>query len=635
VCALARLAATVAALLALAPSAAQATDYCVAPSTSCTPANTFSDIQPALTAAEAPGRDRVLLGSRTYDLPPAGLSYTGDALELSGEDWTAPPVLRQHTTTSGAAALSVTANTPASSRSAVVNVEVVVAQTAAGAGRPNTGIAATGPVSLFVRVRAAPEATRAYGVELAGTASLEASSIELGFLPEGSTAVVDSANPNDTTSVRSTGLYANVGVLAAGGATVGVEGSLMTVSGHGLWASDGSITANNPVVRLDPQGSIGSAAFTANAIGRNASLDVRYATVVGGNADSVGVHVQGSSTNAASASLLDSIVRNPGTSLERSAPSGSPGASLAANYNAFHPSATVNSSDTTPGTFYNLGARTENPRFSGADGSGLSHDSPYIDAGHPVPLAWPTPDWWGAPRVVDGDADGTARADLGAYEYQRRAPQDATAEASPGSARAGAPIEFSGHAYDPDREPLTYSWTFDDRTTGTGENVSHSFATPGSHTARVTVTDATGLTAAASVTVTITAASDPSPVGRSPHAGDQTPPSVGLGRSGLRLTGAGRIAVPISCGRSETEACAGTITLTTRRRILRGRTLTFGRAAFTVQPGQTVRVPLKVSKRNARLVRRWSSLKVTLAAVVRDSSGNTARLKRSLRLRTR
>src|SRR4051812_29363507 len=108
------------AIAVLAPAgAAHATDYCVAPSTSCTPAHTFSDIQPALTAAEAPGADRVLLGSRTYDLPAAGLSYTGDALQLTGEDWTSPPVLRQHTTTSGAAALSITDNSPGSPGSSV------------------------------------------------------------------------------------------------------------------------------------------------------------------------------------------------------------------------------------------------------------------------------------------------------------------------------------------------------------------------------------------------------------------------------------------------------------------------------------------------------------------------------------
>ena len=49
----------------------------------------------------------------------------------------------------------------------------------------------------------------------------------------------------------------------------------------------------------------------------------------------------------------------------------------------------------------------------------LTPASPAIDAGAPAPLAGGT-DAAGRPRVVDGNGDGTAVIDLGAYEFKPR-----------------------------------------------------------------------------------------------------------------------------------------------------------------------------------------------------------------------
>jgi hypothetical protein len=49
-----------------------------------------------------------------------------------------------------------------------------------------------------------------------------------------------------------------------------------------------------------------------------------------------------------------------------------------------------------------------------------------IDAGLPVDPALSPVDLDGNPRVADGDSDGTAETDMGAYEYVPTSPNDTT-----------------------------------------------------------------------------------------------------------------------------------------------------------------------------------------------------------------
>ncbi len=137
----------------------------------------------------------------------------------------------------------------------------------------------------------------------------------------------------------------------------------------------------------------------------------------------------------------------------------------------------------------------------------LRWDSPLVDLGGTTPAPAST-DLGGLERVVDGDGAGIATTDLGAHEYQRRAPVIGSAGADPATAAIGAPVVFSAAATDPDPLEgalLTYAWAFDDGGSATGPAASHAFASAGSHVATVTVTDPAGATAKQDVLVGVPA----------------------------------------------------------------------------------------------------------------------------------
>jgi large repetitive protein len=59
------------------------------------------------------------------------------------------------------------------------------------------------------------------------------------------------------------------------------------------------------------------------------------------------------------------------------------------------------------------------------------------------------------------------------------------------------PVQFSSTSFDPDGnavDPLTYSWDLGDGRTAVGQNVNHSYSTPGLKTVKLSVTDTGGIT---------------------------------------------------------------------------------------------------------------------------------------------
>ncbi|MDF1542782.1 MAG: PKD domain-containing protein [Anaerosomatales bacterium] len=79
----------------------------------------------------------------------------------------------------------------------------------------------------------------------------------------------------------------------------------------------------------------------------------------------------------------------------------------------------------------------------------------------------------------------------------------ATASVTSGEAPLSLALDGSG-SFDPDGTIVSWAWDFGDGTSGTGATVAHTYASAGSYTVRLTVTDNGDLTATASVAIDVT-----------------------------------------------------------------------------------------------------------------------------------
>ena len=626
-----------AALFLLLPAAsASATDYCVLPEASCTPGNRFASVQTALSAAQGPGADRVLIGAGTFDVPSGGLTYNGDRVEIVGAG-SGSTVLRGPTTGLGEVMLSVTHSGAGRSRLTGLGFRIGPANPSSPV--PNSAVLARGGFDVSAVEVRGPE-SGGWGVELDSLSTLAASSIELSLSAETVGVFVRSGPPTGDALVEDSAITAFLGTLNDGGRGIRVRRTSISTNVCGICGGPGPVFAENVLVKLAPDSVSGASAFSTRAISSSSSIDVRNSTAVGGNSGSVGLSVESGNPAPASGTLTNSIIRTPGVSLRREYEISSGSTSnITASHNAFHPAAVVQDASG-HGSIVNTAPRTDDPLFLGDPALGefrLRHDSPLIDAGNPGAAPTPTDDFEGDPRPVDGNGDGSAVRDLGAFEYQRKAPA-VTAAAAPAAAFPGDPITWTASGSDPDGDPLTYSWSWDDGATGSGASVTHAFTPLGSHSGTVTATDPTGL----SSTSTATAEVRPRPLppgddGDNRTALDRIAPKFSLARRALALSGKNVIAVRLSCDTSETEPCAGTLSLASAKKLGRGkrkRALQLGRAAFSIAPGKSGNAKVKVSKRTARVARGLRRFKVKATATARDRAGNKSTKTGTLTLST-
>ena len=249
-----------------------------------------------------------------------------------------------------------------------------------------------------------------------------------------------------------------------------------------------------------------------------ATVDARGLTIVGdGSAGTVGVssNSSGSDGTSASVTMRNSIIHGVQTSIARYAESG---ATVNTTSNV-----DVDWSNYDPGTVTSTGPGTltqgpnnlnVDPMFAdaGAFNFRLRAESPLVERGDPAGLAAgeSTTDRDGASRVFDGNGDCAARRDIGAFELHpaQRAPVG-TATGTPDSGGVGTPFTFAASGCDPDGDAVSYRWSFDDGGTATGATAQHSFATPGIHSATVTISDPGGRTLAITKTVAVSAAPRP------------------------------------------------------------------------------------------------------------------------------
>jgi hypothetical protein len=161
------------------------------------------------------------------------------------------------------------------------------------------------------------------------------------------------------------------------------------------------------------------------------SAAVRHSTFVANIASGTGITSQANGPGETTdVTVSNSIVRGFQTAFLRNAGGG------VANLKVDHSDSDGGVSTGGPGAFTNTAGVDVDPHFvggSGPDAFALRPDSPLVDAGDPAPLlaGEPGTDLAGASRVVDGDGDGKAVRDIGAFELQQQPPANGGATPTP------------------------------------------------------------------------------------------------------------------------------------------------------------------------------------------------------------
>jgi hypothetical protein len=195
----------------------------------------------------------------------------------------------------------------------------------------------------------------------------------------------------------------------------------------------GSLTIDDAVLDL---GTTGTAGLLAQPTTDAAGVTAAFLTVVGGATGARGVVAAASGGLAATVTLASSIIRGPATSLARS---GGTGKTL-----------TVTRSDyeTTQGVVTDGGGNLVgvDPGFiDAATGDyDLRADSPVVDKGMASGAA--SKDRAGRGRSFDGDRDGVAVPDMGAYELHDITPPTTVITSGPKGATKDTTPVFTFHA---------------------------------------------------------------------------------------------------------------------------------------------------------------------------------------------
>jgi PKD repeat protein len=141
-----------------------------------------------------------------------------------------------------------------------------------------------------------------------------------------------------------------------------------------------------------------------------------------------------------------------------------------------------------PGSLCNVSPGLVNSSMDNFDAH-LLQSSPAIDAGSEA--ACPATDYSGNIRPVDGDGDGDATCDMGAYEYGAiSSTLQAAFSGAPLSGRPPLTVTFTNQSSG------TYTatvWHFGDGETSTSENPTHTYTATGAFTVTLTISGAAGI----------------------------------------------------------------------------------------------------------------------------------------------
>ena len=482
------------------PAGAGATTYCVSkPSCAAAGGATMAGVQEALTAAQSqPGPDRVEIGPGSFKANPS-FSYSGtgtNSVDIVGFGIDQTELLPPDTSGSGTSTLSLSG-----SPSSTVSDLIVRTRSGSGGGAENTGLNLTGTAR---RVHAS--ASEGSAVRLQAGSTLLDSRV-VGFSISAFVRAV-AAGPGSTVE-RCEIDSSHTGVhLLSGSATVARS---HITGAFGVFAEGSFLTVDNSIVHPTPHSTV----FVGLTATGSASVVARHVTIDGRDkADGIGASAQTSGANQLSrVTVQSSVITRTPTALRRNAGSGGSAEVVARNSN-YDPAKV--SSGTGAGTIdQSAGNVNVAPGF--LDGNAgdyrLRADSPMVDRGAAEsPDGVPTADYAGAARAVEGDGDGKATPDIGAFEFVSQPPH---AELTgPDSVEAGHSLAFSGGtSSDPDPgDALTNTWNTQGpglakllraAATATGPDLTQAFPAPGAATVALTVTDRAGRTDTATKTVTV------------------------------------------------------------------------------------------------------------------------------------
>ena len=387
------------------PAVAGAKDYCVDDTPACGPKNVSSLEQALGDAAVANDADRIFLGAGPHTAPPGGgFTYTNDfgPVEIigSGQGGAGETIL-----TAQAGASGHVLDLVGGPGTSIHDLKIELPQSAASWF---TGLRTNGTARNITVRDVLPQPNTRLGVELSG-GTLESSLVTLG--PDDRNLGVSLGMAGGT--VRDSGVSAFRGIGGAGGGLV--ERSRIVAGLEGVVAVGQETTIRSSEIKVVGAGGTAIAARVVFA-NLDTSVVVDGVSIIGPNSPTslgVSANTAGYPDDDASVTLRNSFLRTFGKTLEADS-AGTGTAHISASYSDYEAgkshtggSATIDESNVS-----NVG---DVGFLDPSDGDWfLVPGSPLVDMGDPS-----TPqglDRRGDPLVTDGNHDGIARRDIGAYE---------------------------------------------------------------------------------------------------------------------------------------------------------------------------------------------------------------------------
>lgn len=220
----------------------------------------------------------------------------------------------------------------------------------------------------------------------------------------------------------------------------------ITATDEGISTDVGTVEADSVLIDLGASSGTGLAAVNYNANAAAKEIVAHHVSIVGGGASSQGAVAWAANPNAAQQStiwLYDSIVEGPAKDMVVIAGNGLMGAKSTAKIVASYTSYSTWFATTQPGgvaqVLNGAGRLDVDPKFAdpAAGDYRLTPGSPVVDKGDPE-ASGAVLDLAGKARVVDGDGNGTAVSDMGAYELPAPVAAPAPAATTPMTAPAPA-----------------------------------------------------------------------------------------------------------------------------------------------------------------------------------------------------